>query len=61
MKREIGIDKLGRADLSLIRKQDHMRYLAEESPDGTITLVPLIPARIPRVPLPDAETETAGI
>lgn len=52
MKREISIDGRGRADLSAVRKQDHVRYLAEESPDGTITLVPLVrvPAMLPEIP-----------
>jgi hypothetical protein len=52
MKREVRIDGKGRADLSAVRKQDHARYLAEESPDGTITLVPLVrvPAMLPVMP-----------
>lgn len=52
MKREISIDRLGRADLSAVRKQDHVKYLAEESRDGTITLVPLVrvPAMLPEAP-----------
>ena len=51
MKREVGIDWLGRADLSAVRTQDHVRYLASEDADGTITLVPLARARIPLIPL----------
>lgn len=57
MKREISIDGRGRADLSPVRKQDHVRYLAEESRDGTIILVPLvrIPAMLPEIPENDEE------
>lgn len=58
---EVIIDGKGRIDLSRVRKQDHRRYLACETPDGVITLTPLATARIPRIPLPDAETETAGL
>lgn len=61
MRREISIDGRGRADLSPVRKQDHARYLAEESPDGTITLVPLVrvPAMLPEVPEGSEETVRA--
>lgn len=60
MKREVSIDRLGRVNLSPVRKQDHVRYLAEESPDGTITLVPLVrvPAMLPESP--EIITETTG-
>jgi|SRR6185437_11472866 len=57
VKLEVRIDTLGRADLSRVRKQDHVRYLAEEAADGTITLVPLVrvPAALPAFPLTDEE------
>jgi len=56
-RQEVRIDRLNRVDLSAVRKQDHVRYLAEESPDGTITLVPLVTAWIPLVPLPETDEE----
>jgi hypothetical protein len=59
MKKEVIIDRLGRADLSAVRKQDHVKYLAEESPDGTIILIPLVSARVPLVPLPEEDNELA--
>lgn len=60
MKREVSIDGKGRADLSAVRKQDHVRYLGEEAPDGTITLVPLVrvPAMLPV--MPEEEAGTSG-
>lgn len=57
MRTEVRIDQLNRADLSAVRKQDHVRYLGEESPDGTITLVPLVSAWLPLVPLPEEDEE----
>jgi hypothetical protein len=49
MKRtEITVTSKGHCNLSGVRTQNHSFYLAEEAPDGVITLTPaaLVPARL---------------
>jgi hypothetical protein len=46
MKRnEVAVDFRGKISLDFRRSKEHIRYLAEESPDGVITLTPA--ARVP--------------
>jgi hypothetical protein len=47
-KKEITVTSKGICNLSGVRTQDHRFYLAEEAPDGVITLVPasLVPAKV---------------
>ena len=47
MKKEITVEANGLTSLAGVRTHDHRRYLAEDTPDGTIILVPLAGARIP--------------
>ena len=46
MRKEVKVDSRGHVSLTGVRTKDHVWYLAEEDPDGTIHLVPamLVPA-----------------
>lgn len=57
MKKEVTIDSRVRVSLGGVRTKHYTRYLAEEEPDGTIILTPLVvvPARLARITPADAE------
>ncbi len=42
MRKEVKVDSRGHVSLNGIRTKNHDRYLAEEDPDGTIHLMPMV-------------------
>jgi hypothetical protein len=56
-RQEITVDERGRTSLARVRRQKHERYRAEEYPDGTLVLTPLVTVPVASLKAPPARAE----